>query len=166
MKRLVLPVLLFLSGCATVPPELSSRDYLASLTKDASPVQREQKVGERSVILAAYGAYFLPSPIQDEVAKVMKHRRAHGQWPDSTELSAGGERWRISRQEDLLVLTREAGSQDPYPDVFVAADGFMGLDARYQELFRILHLVYLAQTLTARPQNSSPFPVIIVPRRY
>ncbi len=171
MKRLLPLVTLLLAGCATVPPEVSSREYLASLTKNASPIRRECKVGERSVILTAYGwAYFLPSPMQDELAKVMKYREASGQWPELTELAARGERWRVSRMEDLLVLARETVAQEPYPELFVAPDGFIGLDAAYTKLLQMTDLAYLIGDLTSRPPPSPPssryIPPLFVPQRH
>ena len=166
MKRLALLLSLLLAGCATVPPAPSPRAYLASLTKDASPIRRERKVGERSILLAAYGADLLPPSIQGELATVMKHRRAEGQWPALDELSAGGQRWHVSRLEDLLVLTLAADAQGPYPEIFVSPDGFIGLDAAHKQLFQIMDFANLARALLHPPRELPPNPIIVVPHRY
>lgn len=159
MKRLLLLASLLLSGCVAFSPETRSQAYLASLTDGATQIRREQKVGERSVILAAYGACFLPAPVQVELAKVMKHRRAHGQWPELNELASAGERWRISRQRgDLLLLTQEAGEQKGISEVFVAPDGFIGLDAAYRKIFDQFDALYVA---IARPRGSATPPIIV-----
>ncbi len=166
MKRLPLIAPLLLAGCATVPPEPTPREYLRSLTKDASPIRSERKAGERSVILSAYGAELLPASVQSELAKVMKHRRTEGRWPELDELSTGGERWRVTHVEDLLVLKRDVDGEFPYPEIFVSPDGFIGLDIAYRGFIPFLEFGHFLRGLISPPRSSkqgATFPPIIIP---